>query len=94
VDPIDVGPVDPKEIDEFIDKLAKEIVKRHLAAPAIVMLESMKPLSFVGSQAMVFFNPLISIIGNMKSYALFQKILEDRELLDKLISAIESEEEK
>jgi hypothetical protein len=94
VDPIDPGPIDPKEFEEFIDKLAREIVKRHLAAPAIVMLESMKPLTFVGSQAMVFFNPIISMIGNMRSYVLFQKILEDRELLDKLISAIEREEEK
>jgi hypothetical protein len=94
VDQIESGPIDPKEIEEFINKLAKEIVKRHLAAPAIVLLESMKPLTFVGSQAMVFFNPIISMIGNVRSYVLFQKILEDREMLDKLISAIENEEEK
>jgi hypothetical protein len=40
-----LGPPDPKEIEEFIEKLSSEIVKRHMAVPAIILLESMKPLA-------------------------------------------------
>lgn len=87
-------PPDPKEIDDFIENIAREIVDRHLAAPAIVTLESMKPLSFAGSQLMVFFDPIIQIFGGIRGYEKFQVVLEDRNKLERLIVAIEKYEDE
>lgn len=81
--------IDQKEINEFISKLAVEIVERRLAAPAIVLLESTKPLSFVGSQALVFFDPLVKMFVAVKDYEKYVTLLENREYVEKLIVAVE-----
>ena len=39
----------------FLDELADGIASRRLTPAALFFLESVKPLGFVGSQAMVFF---------------------------------------
>jgi hypothetical protein len=84
----------PEELESFIRKLAKEIVDRSMAAPAIVFLESSKPLSFVGSQTMVFFDPLVSMLGIIKDYDKMMAIMEDREKIEQFIKAIEDLEEE
>ncbi|MCD4784393.1 MAG: hypothetical protein K8T10_11285 [Candidatus Eremiobacteraeota bacterium] len=81
-----------KEIDEFISKLAVEIVERRLAAPAIVLLESTKPLSFVGSQTLVFFDPIVKMFVAVKDYEKYISLLENREYIEKLIVAVEEYE--
>lgn len=85
--------LDPQERDKFIDTIAKEVVHRHLAAPAIVLLESSKPLSFVASQTMIFFDPIVKLAVPVKNYSKFQKILEDRDNIERLITAIEKYED-
>ncbi|MFP4497312.1 MAG: hypothetical protein ACLFQV_03805, partial [Vulcanimicrobiota bacterium] len=59
-----------------------------------VTLESMKPLTFVGSQAMIFFDPIVRVFAGFNGYAKLQKILEDREKVEQLISAIEKFEDE
>lgn len=82
-------------LDEFIDKLAGEIVSRHLAAPAIMLLESSKPLTFVGSQTLVFCYPFFTMLGVFKDRDKYIRIFEDRDKVEKLIQAIEKcEDEK
>ena len=39
----------------FLIKLAEEVKARRMTTPAIFFLEMMRPLNFVGSQAMIFF---------------------------------------
>jgi len=85
---------DQKEADEIIQKLAVEIVDRHMAAPAVVLLESCKPLTFVGSQAMVFMNPIISIFATINNYNKYIELLEDRNNIEKLILEIENYEDE
>lgn len=86
--------MEEREIDHFINKLAAEIVERHLAAPAVVFLESSKPLSFVGNQAMVFMNPIIHLFITVKDYDKYAKLLEDRGNIERLITAIEEREDE
>ena len=43
-----------------MERLASHIVKRRLEAPAILFLQSSVPLSYIGSQAMVGLEPLVS----------------------------------
>ena len=45
----------PEEEDAVLDKLARKVVARRMAVPAILFLESTKPLNFIASQVLVFF---------------------------------------
>ena len=58
--------------DELIDKIARGTVERNLTAPAIFLLESVKPLTFIGSQVMVFFDPVVRAIFTFKEYDLLK----------------------
>jgi hypothetical protein len=72
-----------------MDTFAAKIVERRMAAPAILFLESAKPLSFLGNQALVFLEPIVQSIFNFKSYDEIVEILEDRDNLEYLLRKIE-----
>jgi len=74
---------------ELIDEIAKKIVSMGMTVPAILFLESMKPLSFVGSQVMVFFQPMFRAFFSFKQYDEIAVMLEERENVERLILAIE-----
>jgi hypothetical protein len=81
--------VTPERQAELIEKLASKIVELKLTAPAIFLLESSKPLSFIGSQALVFLQPVVQAVFPFKEYQEIAVMLEDRENVEKLIVAIE-----
>lgn len=74
---------------EIMDRFAQRIVDWRMTAPAILFLESAKPLSFLGNQALVFFQPIVQSIFNFKTYDEFTEILEDRENLEYLLLKME-----
>ena len=76
------------EID-LIRKLADFVVRRNMSVPAVMFLESVRPLNFVGSQAMVFFEPILSRFFTRDEYNKMAIILEKREVIDMLIREIE-----
>ena len=78
-----------KEPSELLDRFARKIVERRLATPAILFLESVKPLSFLGNQTMVFFQPIVQSIFTFKSYDDVMTLLEDRENVEHLLRRIE-----
>jgi hypothetical protein len=45
----------------MLDHLADALVKRRLTSAALFLLESLKPMGFVGSQMMVMMRPLIAL---------------------------------
>jgi len=75
---------------ELIDMLARKVVERHLAAPAIFFLEISKPLNFLGSQVMVFFEPIIQSLFNVKNYEEYRNLLERRDTIEHLLVSIEA----
>ncbi|MFQ5906566.1 MAG: hypothetical protein ACE5JA_08335 [bacterium] len=86
--------VSPEEVpeerrQEIIRVLARAIVERRLTAPAIFFLETVKPLSFVGSQAMVFLQPIIQAVFPFRSYNEFSVMMEDRKNAEALIREME-----
>ncbi len=83
-----------KDYTELIDKIATRVVEWRMTVPAIVVLETGKPLSFVASQVMVFFEPIVQSLFSFKAYKEFYEMLEDRENIEKLIQAIENKEEE
>lgn len=79
----------PQQEEELIEKLAQFIVKRKMETPAILFLETLKPLSFVGSTlTMIYVAPFLDIYGmNINQYTmLFQK----RENVERLLQRIEA----
>ncbi len=80
----------PAEEDAVLEKLAKKVVEWKMSVPAILALESVKPLNFIGSQAMVFFEPIIQAVFNIKDYDTFRCALEKRETIEILLLKIEA----
>ena len=80
--------------DEIFRRIAEKVVEMKLTPVAIVMLESSKPISFVGSQLMVFFQPIYSAIFPARPYNEITTLLEDRANLELLIKEIEKVEEE
>ncbi len=79
----------PVEEEAVLEKVARKVVDRRMAVPAIVFLESVKPLNFIGSQALVFFEPIVQTLFNLKDYDTFRQALEKRESIEILILKIE-----
>ena len=82
------------DYSDLIEKIAKKVVDCRLTAPAIVVLESSKPISFVASQVLVFFDPIVKSFFNIRDYERFYTMIEDRENIERLIVAIEEEENR
>ncbi|MBI4726605.1 hypothetical protein HY768_05195 [candidate division TA06 bacterium] len=82
----------PERQKELLAKIADQIVKRKLTTPAILFFESVKPLSFVGSQALVFLQPIIQAFLNRREYDEIVLMMEERENVEKLLLEIESQE--
>ena len=79
----------PAEEDAVLDKLARKAVERGMSVPAILFLESVKPLNFIGSQVMVFFEPVIQTVFNFRDYNTIRSALEKRQSIEILLLKIE-----
>ncbi len=81
--------VENKELPEPLDRLARAVVDRNMEMPAIVLLESIRPLNFLASQTMHAAWPLIRMAGSFDDYRTIATALEDRETLQRLAGRIE-----
>lgn len=84
---------DNDEDEALIARIADKVVRRRLAVPAVLFLESVKPLNFVGSQLMVFMDPILKLVTTIPDYERLAKLLEERGSIERLIQAIEAREE-
>ncbi len=73
----------------LLKKLAVFVVRRKMSVPATMFLESARPLNFIGSQAMVYFKPILTRFFSIREYNKIAGILENREAVDVLIDEIE-----
>ena len=90
--PVSASEISSDRKKEIISKIAKNIVLRGLTAPAIMFLESVKPMNFLGSQVMVFFEPIILTFFNINEYREASLMFEERDTIEKLINEIENQE--
>ena len=79
----------PEEEQKVLEKLARKTVEKGMTVPAIVFLESVKPLNFIGSQVLIFFEPIVQTVFNFKDYNTFRCALEKRESIEYIITKIE-----
>lgn len=85
---IEKAPLTPEQ-EVILDKIAKKVVQWRMTTPAILFLESVKPMNYVGSQMLVFFEPFVQAVFNVKEYNEFIKIMEERENVERLLVKIE-----
>ena len=85
------GPHGPltEEDRELLDRLARAIVKRRMSEPAILFLSSLRPVNYIGSQAIVFLRPFLTFLFNAEEAERLTNILERREGIGALVDAIE-----
>ena len=81
-----------KEDEALLDALAKRVVALRMSAPAMFLLESLEPMNFVASQAMVFFQPIVSAFFDTAAYGRLSRILERRDAIRRLLDRIEAHE--
>jgi hypothetical protein len=74
----------------LIDRLAARLVELRLETPAILTLETARPLSLVAGQALVFLEPIVQSLFALPDYHRFARLIERRECLAELVDRIEA----
>lgn len=88
-------PIDERRRDELVEVIARRVKQFGLVVPAIFFLEMNKPLSYIGSQAMHFFAPIVGAFFNtFDDYAYFFEDRRNVELLIQKLEAIAAEEQE
>ena len=77
------------EQQEILRKVAEKVVRWKMTVPAILFLESIKPLNYIGSQMLVFFEPFVQTVFSWKDYDQFRIMMEQRESVERLLLKIE-----
>jgi hypothetical protein len=84
------GPAEPTvEQRAAVDAICREIVRRHLSTPALLFLEMSRPLNYIGSQTLHFFQPMIGVLTDSKGPEHFALFLEKRGSIEYICRRIE-----
>ena len=76
--------------DALVERLAGLIGRWRLATPAVLFLEANKPLSFVGSQALLMLQPMADLFLAHELTADLAVLFADRDRLETLITRLET----
>jgi hypothetical protein len=74
----------------LLERLARRVVEMRLETPAILTLETARPLSLVAGQAMLFFEPFAQVLFRVHDYQRWAALIARREALEALTRLIES----
>ncbi len=93
-----IGNIDPKttslSIEEqdklFLEKIAKKIHDSGFVTPAVFFLEMTKPLSLLGSHALVFLGPIMNAFIQSENYYRTVQVFEESENIEILLNMIEA----
>jgi len=80
------------EDEAMLDRIAGAVVRWGMGVPAIFLLESAKPLSFIGGQFLHFLSPIVHSVANVKELDRLAVLMERRETVEELIVRIERAE--
>jgi len=73
----------------LFDKVAEEVAKRQLVVPALMLIESLKPLNWIGSQFMLLVEPFTVYIFDWKQLRTLRRALQKRDSMEELAKRIE-----
>jgi hypothetical protein len=84
---------EPEVREELVEYVAREIQVRGLTGPAVMFLEASRPYRPLGSQAMLFFDPVLrGLFGG--DLAELQRVLADEAGIERLIERLEEIDEE
>lgn len=75
---------------EIVERLAAAIVRRGMSGPALLLLESSRPLNFLGSQLLLFLGPMADLVLRGPGHRVFQQFLERRGSVEYICQRIEA----
>jgi hypothetical protein len=82
------------EAAEMVEKVARFIAERHFAAAGIMLIESLRPLHSIGSQALFFVLPFAEILFDSQKYQRFALMIQNEENLKKLVKRMDELDEE
>ena len=82
------GPISDQDID-FINRLAKKIHLSGFTTPSVFFLEMLRPLSSLGSHALVFMGPIITGFIQSDGYYRAAELLNNKATITILLDEIE-----
>ncbi len=87
-------PIEPALAPEdaaLLEKVARLIVKRGMAMPALLFLESLGPLNFLGSQVLHGLRPFLEVACDATEMERLASVLERRDSVPRLIAVIQEQ---
>ncbi len=84
----------PEEVqDELVEAVAREVQMRGMTAPMVLFLEASRPYRPLGSQAMLFFDPVLRgiLTGGVVGV---DRVLADETGIERLIERLEELDEE
>ncbi len=86
--------IEKRRAVELIEKFSKFVVERKLAAAAIMTIESLRPLNYLGSQALYTISPFVEVFFQPGEVDEIAAMLENREYIDLTIRRIDELDEE
>ena len=87
--PSDQAALAPEDLI-LLERVADAIVRRGMAAPTVMFLDSMAPMNFLGSQALYFMHPIIELALSANEVEQVAGLLERRDTISRLTTLIET----
>lgn len=78
----------------LLERVAERVVELRLEVPAVLALESSRPLTLLAGQAMVFFEPIVQALFHLPDYQRFAALVQRRGALEALTEMIEARAER
>lgn len=78
-----------KEDIAVVDIIAKKVVKFGMVTPALLFLESSRPMSYLGSQVLIFLEPFVRGFSDSPNYNRFAQMMQNRKGVCVLMDRIE-----
>ncbi len=85
----DIYPTLSEKDKQFVTRLAKRIQQSGFVTPTIFFLEMIRPITLLGSHAMVFFGPIINSFIRADGYYRAAELFEEPDTMEFLLSEIE-----
>ncbi len=75
----------------MLEKIAHRLVQRRMEAPALMFMESVGPLNFLGSQVMHGLRPFLELVCDTTEMERLALILERRDSVEHLITLLQQQ---
>lgn len=75
----------------LVEKIARQLVQRRMEIPALLFMESLGPLNFLGSQIMQGLRPFLELVCDAKEIQQLAALLERRNSVEQLITLLQDQ---